>query len=65
MWGMDLSKILADFGPPILNEVENGLKKWLDNQSITVENNIVKLNAKGKLFADQIASDLFIISDNL
>jgi oxygen-independent coproporphyrinogen-3 oxidase len=65
MWGMDLSKILSDFGPSILNEIESNLKEYLDNQSIVIEKNTVKLTSRGKLFADQIASDLFIIPDNL
>ncbi|MBC7913036.1 MAG: radical SAM family heme chaperone HemW [Pyrinomonadaceae bacterium] len=64
MWGMDLTKILSDFGPAILEEIENSLKKNLDMRSIFIENNTVKLTSKGKLFADQIASDLFILPNN-
>lgn len=60
MWGMDLNKIEKDFGMNYRLSVENGLhefkeKKWIENKE-----GIVVLSAQGKLFADHIASQLFV-----
>ncbi|WP_082120627.1 radical SAM family heme chaperone HemW [Pedobacter sp. BMA] len=61
IWGIDLDKIETDFGKDFLEETVHNLshfegKDWL----VTAQNNI-RLSYSGKLFADHIASELFII----
>ena len=64
MWGLDLDKISQDFGKDFLEETQHNLK-GLDHQGWLIqENEKIKLSSEGKLFADHIASELFIISEN-
>ncbi|CAM4253696.1 oxygen-independent coproporphyrinogen-3 oxidase [Pedobacter westerhofensis] len=63
MWGTDLSKIERDFGKEFLNDtIENSetfiRRNWLENK-----NGTLTLTQDGKLFADYIASELFLIDE--
>ncbi len=60
MWGMDMLKIEAEFGSEIKDILKRQLVDLEETGYIFVENKIVKLTLKGKLFADGIASRLFI-----
>lgn len=58
--GMSLQKITERFGSDYSNEVRNGLEPFADKNWINLNDQIVTLTTDGKLFADHIASELFI-----
>jgi oxygen-independent coproporphyrinogen-3 oxidase len=58
--GMSLQKITERFGSDYSNEVRNGLEPFADKNWINLKDQIVTLTTDGKLFADRIASELFI-----
>ncbi|HEY0057200.1 MAG TPA: radical SAM family heme chaperone HemW [Pedobacter sp.] len=60
-WGMDIGKIEKDFGPDYKKQIEKGLDPYVKKEQITLKSNIAILTNSGKLYADRIASDLFII----
>ena len=58
--GMSLQKITERFGSDYSNEVRDGLDPFADKNWINLKEQIVTLTTDGKLFADHIASELFI-----
>jgi len=63
MWGTDLQKIKADFGKDFLEETRYNLRSFEDKDWLLIDGDKIKLSRNGKLFADHIASELFIIND--
>lgn len=63
MWGTDLKRIKTDFGPDFLKETNHNLKAFKDKDWLIIENDQIKLSESGKLFADHIASELFIVGN--
>jgi len=63
MWGTDLHKIKIDFGKDFLEETQHNLRGFEDKDWLVTDGNNIKLSQNGKLFADHIASELFIIND--
>lgn len=63
IWGIDLVKIKNEFGDEFLQKTQYNLRNFEDKEWLLVIDNKVKLNTNGKLFADHIASSLFIIED--
>ncbi len=63
MWGTDLKKIKADFGADFLEETNHNLKAFEDKDWLIIQDDQIKLSESGKLFADHIASELFIVGD--
>lgn len=59
MWGVDI-KIISNFGQKFKENFELEIIKYIENRFVKKENNIYKLSKKGKLYADKIASDLFM-----
>jgi len=62
MWGLDLLKIKTDFGQDFLEETTNNLRRFEDKDWLMTHENKITLSPNGKLFADHIASELFIIN---
>jgi len=60
-WGCDLFRIKDDFGLDILEENRTYIQKLENEGLISLNKGILILNTPGKLFADKIASDLFVI----
>ena len=58
--GISLQKITERFGSDYSNEVRDGLEPFADKNWINLNDQIVTLTTDGKLFADHIASELFI-----
>jgi len=58
--GMSLQKITERFGSDYANEVRGCLEPFADKNWINLKDQIVTLTTDGKLFADHIASELFI-----
>lgn len=63
MWGIDLQKIADEFGKDFLEETKHNLRNFEDKDWLIITEEKIKLNQSGKLFADHIASELFIIND--
>ncbi|MNF10478.1 hypothetical protein D3C80_2114230 [compost metagenome] len=64
MWGTDLNKIAADFGELFLNDTLKSIQPFIEKQWLNNQNNYLVLTQEGKLFADYIASELFLIQDD-
>ncbi|OHX68397.1 radical SAM family heme chaperone HemW [Flammeovirga pacifica] len=60
IWGCDLSVLKEKYQFDLLVEMKTELERFHQQEWIVVENNHLKLSEKGKLFADQIASELFV-----
>ncbi|MEO6903851.1 MAG: radical SAM family heme chaperone HemW [Bacteroidia bacterium] len=61
MWGIDLDYIQKQFGDPFLSYCLKEVKQSINNNYVINENNKLYLTDEGKLFADKIASDLFLV----
>lgn len=62
-WGVNLIQIKDLFGEEIQNFLLNTSKKFLSSKYIERKDNCLILTPTGKLFADKIAADLFIVDD--
>jgi len=63
MWGMDLSKIRVDFGKDFYEETLENLRNFENRDWLIRNEGIITLSKNGKLFADHIASELFIVNE--
>lgn len=62
IWGIDQQYIIRTFGSDYNNELLKNIQPYLENGEVHVsKEQTITLTPKGKLIADQIASDLFII----
>jgi oxygen-independent coproporphyrinogen-3 oxidase len=64
-WGCDLPGIQKDFGMDILYRHREYLQDLSDKGMIMLRDGIMKLQQKGMLFADRIASDLFVTEEEI
>ncbi|MDA6070504.1 radical SAM family heme chaperone HemW [Flavobacterium sp. AC] len=62
IWGVSLDRIETEFGLDYLNYLKKQSQKFLDDELLFIENNILKPTAKGKFLTDGIASDLFYLN---
>ncbi|WP_428230392.1 radical SAM family heme chaperone HemW [Flavobacterium sp.] len=62
IWGVSLERIETEFGVEYLNYLKKQSQKFLDDELLSIENNILKPTAKGKFLTDGIASDLFYLN---
>ncbi len=63
-WGMDLHKISKLSGPDYAKLIKLGLEKFLNKNWLINKEEIITLTTEGKLFADHIASELFVSEGN-
>ena len=61
IWGVELGYINNQFGQEALNYFKKQVINWENKGKIKQEKNTYTLTKKGKLYADAIASDLFIV----
>src|SRR5690606_34662361 len=62
MWGIDLEKIMRDFGADSKQSLLSNIQPFVAHQEVElVQERYLILTMKGKLLADYIASELFII----
>lgn len=59
-WGVDLQKVERDFGKSYKENLINEIPKLIDEEKLTLTEDIIKLTKQGKLFADGIAASLFV-----
>ena len=62
IWGVSLDRIKTEFGSEYLDYLNKQVQKFLDDDLVFIENNILKPTPKGKFLTDGIASDLFILN---
>ena len=62
IWGVSLERIEKEFGKDYLDYLQKQSQKFLDDELLSIENNILKPTAKGKFLTDGIASDLFYLN---
>lgn len=62
IWGVSLTRIENEFGSEYLNYLKKQTQKFLDDDLVFIENNILKPTRKGKFLADGIASHLFYLN---
>jgi oxygen-independent coproporphyrinogen-3 oxidase len=59
-WGMDLDFLKNNFGAGQSEKIEKSAARFLEEGHLQQDKNIITLTQKGKLFADHIASGLFV-----
>jgi oxygen-independent coproporphyrinogen-3 oxidase len=62
IWGVSLDRIEKEFGIDYLEYLHKQAQKFLDDNLLFIENNILKPTKKGKFLTDGIASDLFYLN---
>lgn len=62
IWGVSLKRIENEFGLEYLNYLKKQSQKFLNDDLLSIENNILKPTPKGKFLTDGIASDLFYLN---
>jgi oxygen-independent coproporphyrinogen-3 oxidase len=61
-WGIRLEYVRENFGYDFLNSLLSLAAKYIQTEFIREENSTYTLTTKGKMIADRIASDLFIVT---
>jgi oxygen-independent coproporphyrinogen-3 oxidase len=62
IWGVSLDRIETEFGKEYLDYLLKQAQKFLDDELLFIDNNILKPTPKGKFLTDGIASDLFYLN---
>ena len=62
IWGVSFDRVEKEFGVEYLNYLNKQTKKYLDDDLLFIEIDILKPTKKGKFLTDGIASDLFILN---
>ncbi|WP_207423963.1 radical SAM family heme chaperone HemW [Desertivirga brevis] len=63
IWGTDLLFVEKEFGSDFKNMLTGSLQEFQEKELVTISDNKVRLTKEGKLFADHIASELFISTE--
>ena len=62
IWGVSFDRIKTEFGGEYLEYLNKQTQKFLADDLVFIENNILKPTPKGKFLTDGIASDLFYLN---
>jgi oxygen-independent coproporphyrinogen-3 oxidase len=62
IWGVSLERIEQEFGGKYFEYLQKRAKKYLDDNLLSIEDNVLKATKKGKFLTDGIASDLFLVN---
>ena len=62
IWGVSLDRIETEFGDEYLDYLQKQAQKFLNDDLLSIDDNILKPTAKGKFLTDGIASDLFYLN---
>ena len=62
IWGVSLDRIEQEFGNEYLDYLQKQARKFIGDDLLSIENNILKPTQKGKFLTDGIASDLFYLN---
>lgn len=64
MWGISLEKISSDYGKVFLNDTLKNSKPFIERGWLLTKGEYLILTAEGKLFADYLASELFLMPED-
>jgi oxygen-independent coproporphyrinogen-3 oxidase len=62
IWGVSLERIENEFGKDYLDYLKKQSQKYLKDELLFIENEVLKPTKKGKFLTDGIASDLFYLN---
>jgi oxygen-independent coproporphyrinogen-3 oxidase len=62
IWGVSLERIETEFGTKYLDYLQKQSEKFISDNLLEIENNVLKTTKKGKFLSDGIASDLFLLN---
>lgn len=62
IWGVSLERIESEFGDKYLDYLQEQAKKYILDNLLEIESNVLKTTKKGKFLSDGIASDLFLVN---
>jgi oxygen-independent coproporphyrinogen-3 oxidase len=62
IWGISLDRIEREFGKSYLDYIRKHALKFINDDLLFIENEILKPTPKGKFLCDGIASDLFMLN---
>jgi oxygen-independent coproporphyrinogen-3 oxidase len=62
IWGVSLDRIEKEFGNSYLDYLQKQSQKFLNDDLLFIDDNILKPTQKGKFLTDGIASDLFLVN---
>ncbi len=62
IWGVSLDRIATEFGNTYLDYLNKQSQKYLEDNLLFVDENILRTTKKGKFLSDGIASDLFLLN---
>ena len=62
IWGVSLERIETEFGTKYLDYLQQQAEKFISDNLLEIEINILKTTKKGKFLSDGIASDLFLLN---
>ena len=62
IWGISLNRIETQFGKQYLKYLQIQMEKFVKDDLLVLENDILKTTKKGKFLCDGIASDLFMLN---
>ena len=62
IWGVSLERIETEFGTKYLDYLHQQVEKYISDNLLEIENNVLKTTKKGKFLSDGIASDLFLLN---
>lgn len=62
MWGVSLERIEKDFGKSYLEYLNQQAAKYINDQLLFLEDNVLRTTKRGKFLGDGIASDLFLLN---
>ncbi|WP_083801717.1 radical SAM family heme chaperone HemW [Pedobacter sp. BAL39] len=64
MWGTDLDQVMRNFGSEFHKDTLKHIKPFVEKKWLSQQDNQLTLTTDGKLFADHIASELFLIPED-
>jgi oxygen-independent coproporphyrinogen-3 oxidase len=62
IWGISLDRIENEFGKMYLDYLNKEAKRFLEDDLLIIEENVLRATKKGKFLCDGIASDLFLVN---
>ncbi len=62
IWGVSLEKLKSEFGEKYLNYLTEQGQRYIEQDLLTIDKDILKTTKKGRFLVDGIASDLFILN---
>jgi oxygen-independent coproporphyrinogen-3 oxidase len=65
IWGVSLDRIVTEFGVDYLDYLIKQSERFIKDELLAIENNIMKPTSKGKFLTDGIASDIFYINSEI